>query len=476
MSSRDGIPIIDLYAKGRTTGRRWWARVWDRRSRRYSLSRTFETKDEARRWAIEQRHLLDKGLRQAGRPTLQAIGTRWCDEMARRGLNKGHVGRARRLLQQLAEAKIDDVLNPNFAPDLAHWLQNLTAITTNRDGRTRRRRPELTNSTKNRILAFIRAMLHYAMKQGWLAVDPVRGLGMLPETRLRKQVFTVAELRTLMEDRNRSDPFWLTFAVMIYTGMRVGEALHLRWEGIQFSSGNIVLRRHADFDLKTDEERHVPLQEELAAILKPLVQADGWIVSDEAIRKASAKGLWVQFRRFLDRCGVKPQKRSPHSTRHSWVAMMLATGSNLLDVKEWAGHRNLSTTERYAGERGTYRTTVVGWPPGGLCLRTCADMATIVKLSALSAGLALEADDQVFFNVSATPMPGGTSSVAVTDASVPVTDTSVPVTATSVPVAATSVPVAPPLYLYSPLPSEESHPKRITNHHHHQRALTGGSS
>lgn len=397
MASRDGIALIDLYAKGRTRGKRWWARIWDARTRRYATSRTFAMKDDARRWAVEQIHLIDKGLRQVGRPSLQAIGKAWCDEMARRGRNTSHVERARRLLEQLAEARIDDLLHPRFQADVADWLGRLTAITTNRNGQIRRRRRELTNATKNRILAFLRAMIHYAQRQGWLAVDPIRGLGMLPETRLRKQVFSVAELASVLDDRHRSHPFWLAFAVMTYTGMRVGEAMHVRWEGIQFDDANIVLRRHADFDLKTDEERHVPLQPELAEVLRPLAKPDGWVVADERIRDASNKSLWVQFRRFLADCGVEPQRRSPHSTRHTWVSMMLATGANLLDVKDWAGHRNLTTTERYAAERGSYRTTVVGWTPGVLRLRSPREAVPVKQLSAAVAGsgqLAVQARTQ----------------------------------------------------------------------------------
>lgn len=71
MSQRDGVFIIDLYAtQGRTVGKRWWVRLWDRRLRRYVASRTFVSKDEARAWAVQQRADFDRGLIQPGKQTL----------------------------------------------------------------------------------------------------------------------------------------------------------------------------------------------------------------------------------------------------------------------------------------------------------------------------------------------------------------------------------------------------------------------
>lgn len=374
MASRDGIVIYDLHAKGRTGCKRWWARIRDRRLNRYTRSQTFDTKEDALRWAIEQRSLVDKGLVQPGRPTLAALGAEWAAEMERRGACPRHIRRARLLLTQLAEARIDDVFSPHFATDVAHWVRNLKAITRNKDGKIRRLSTDLSNASRNRYLAFVKAILHYAMKTGRLAVDPLRAVSPLKEIRIVKPVFSVAELRRLLD--RESEPFWLPFALLIYTGMRTREALHLRWEWIDFDSEIVYLRQHPDLPLKTNSERIVPLQRELAEILRPRRLTEGWIIADPDMRDMSHKTGYERFHKFLDDGGVPIHGRSPHSTRHTWVAMMLATGASPMDVKAWAGHRQWSTTERYASERGSYRSTVSGWPAGQLCLRTVPSTRT----------------------------------------------------------------------------------------------------
>jgi integrase/recombinase XerC len=421
MSQRDGVFIIDLYAtQGRTIGKRWWVRIWDRRQRRYTASKTFETKDQARSWAVQQRADLDRGLIQPGKQMLASIGAEWIKEAERSGKNGLHVNRGRVLLHQLDQAGIKEVTSPHFAKDLTEWLQKLTAMEVNLSGKLRRKRKlQLSNATKNRLLSYVKAMIHLAMKRGRLAIDPLRGVAMLPEIKRIKPVFSVDELRHLLSDQYRTNPYWLVFALLTYTGMRFGEAHHLRWEWVDFASGVIVLRSHPDFRLKTHEERIVPLQPELADILRPMACRTGWIIANDALRNASQKLSWATFRRFLTEAGLRIDGRSPHSTRHTWISLMMATGTNVLDVKEWAGHRQLCTTEGYARQRSIYRTTVIGWPTGTLCLRSTPQVLPvntgIVREVPASALVNLSAaDDSVTYRADPDVEKSGPRRVSVT--------------------------------------------------------------
>jgi hypothetical protein len=48
--------------------------------------------------------------------------------------------------------------------------------------------------------------------------------------------------------------------------------------------------------------------------------------------------------KLLRAAGVPPAGRSPHSTRHTWAALSIASGIDSFLVMESAGHSNLSTT------------------------------------------------------------------------------------------------------------------------------------
>jgi len=157
----------------------------------------------------------------------------------------------------------------------------------------------------------------------------------------------------LQRDPDEPDPWWLPCCLMAYSGMRVSEAMHLRWDNIDWKSKRIRVRIQNDYDQKNDEERECLLQDELADILKPLGQTQGYVIESEAMRESGSALRNVKrsvvsrdyahgFKLYLDRIGISRNiglgERSPHSLRHAWVAAMLATGEGSSLVAKWAGH------------------------------------------------------------------------------------------------------------------------------------------
>jgi integrase len=83
------------------------------------------------------------------------------------------------------------------------------------------------------------------------------------------------------------------------------------------------------------------------------------------------------FESYLAHCGIMaltPQakkKRTPHSTRHTWTCLMLASGENEILVQHYAGHTQKEMTGYYARQQDIFRRQVekAGWPKGELRLR-----------------------------------------------------------------------------------------------------------
>jgi integrase len=71
----------------------------------------------------------------------------------------------------------------------------------------------------------------------------------------------------------------------------------------------------------------------------------------------------------LRRCGIDPKGRTPHSTRHTWISLLLAADVNAIQVAAWAGHESLLTTQGYARQQMLYRHTVTAWQRGTFRLR-----------------------------------------------------------------------------------------------------------
>ena len=55
--------------------------------------------------------------------------------------------------------------------------------------------------------------------------------------------------------------------------------------------------------------------------------------------------LYRRYREIQTAAGVRPLRF--HDLRHTFGTQAIASGAHVMDVKEWMGHRHLSTTMRY---------------------------------------------------------------------------------------------------------------------------------
>ncbi len=115
----------------------------------------------------------------------------------------------------------------------------------------------------------------------------------------------------------------------------------------------------------------------------------GWLISDPQVRTLEDKGHWKNFRAYLGRCGIDAEARdlSPHCTRHTWVAIRLATGVSPNRLRRELGHGKLETTDIYAEAEQLYDRVVRDWPRGELCLRRPPKLA-----AAPAGGFVLDCD------------------------------------------------------------------------------------
>lgn len=362
-----GVVVVDLWAKtGRKAGKRWWFRVWHRAGRRWK-SKSFADKAPGWTWAHTTQGKLAVGLATTGRSQLAEVGAAYVDELKRRRKSASHIRHVERTIKFAGEGGLKDIGGDVFGPRVREWLDGLTARATNDDGTVRRtERFNLAPSTKNQHLAHLRAIVNYAIALGMIAKDPLAAITPASLDKKAKPTFAMEELRRMLRDD--ADPFWLRFCVMIYTGCRSGEAVHLRWERIRWEERTVEIRMHPDYDLKRNRERDLPLLEELHRILFPIRKDTGWVF-DNRDHRDLARMSWA-FGQFIKRHGIERDRVTPHSTRHTWTALMLATDVNTLQVGAWAAHDSPATTKGYASAQGTYRRAVQGWQRGEFELLT----------------------------------------------------------------------------------------------------------
>ena len=150
-------------------------------------------------------------------------------------------------------------------------------------------------------------------------------------------------------------------------GLRACEIAGLDWTMVLRADGHVdrelsIARQIA----KMGSGRRIPLQADLKAALVQLHRAEGRplegpVIRSERKRPMTARTVVNWFRLTYSELGLLGC--SSHSGRRTFItqsARLLARiGASLRDVQELAGHRSLTTTERYIqGDREAQRKLV----------------------------------------------------------------------------------------------------------------------
>jgi integrase/recombinase XerD len=147
-------------------------------------------------------------------------------------------------------------------------------------------------------------------------------------------------------------------------GMRAAEIAGLDWTMVLTPEGRLA--KHisiADRIAKNRSGRRVPISPELRVALERLRREQNYIRAGPVIRSQrgahmTARGVVNWFAKLYGEVGMPGC--SSHSGRRTFITraarLLTKSGGSLRDVQELAGHRSLTTTERYIeGDREAQR-------------------------------------------------------------------------------------------------------------------------
>jgi integrase len=127
--------------------------------------------------------------------------------------------------------------------------------------------------------------------------------------------------------------------LLIFTGARLREILHLRWEHVDFERGLLLLP-----DSKTGRKTII-LSAPALAILSDLARVGEFVIAGESpdAPRADLKRPWQVVARHAGLEGVRL-----HDLRHTYASIGAGRGLGLPIIGKLLGHAESRTTERYA--------------------------------------------------------------------------------------------------------------------------------
>jgi integrase/recombinase XerD len=224
----------------------------------------------------------------------------------------------------------------------------------------------LSSATINRRLVCIRSFIKWAVAARLMEHNP---LDTVKLPRVQTESPTVAfddeEVLKMINAPDRSThkgrTHRLIMVLLFHLGLRRSELVNIQLHQFTQDRGHRILRIHG----KGDKVRIVPLNEQVAAEIQDYLnelQAQGielgsedFLLQTETCKKNAGpmdgSTIYRVIGRYARKLGIN-KSVSPHSCRATVISHLLDTQlTPIRDVATFAGHTNITTTERYDKRR-----------------------------------------------------------------------------------------------------------------------------
>ena len=152
--------------------------------------------------------------------------------------------------------------------------------------------------------------------------------------------------------------------LLLYTGMRVGELLGLKWNDIDWEKKTITISRSVvnvkdrSDNAKTiyrlleqnstktgSSDRIIPIGQKTLAALQELKKINAgfeYVMSTSSNNLTNPRNMNRMFGNILSRCGIEPC--GVHTLRHTFASMLFKKGIDVKTVSELLGHADVKIT------------------------------------------------------------------------------------------------------------------------------------
>ena len=219
-----------------------------------------------------------------------------------------------------------------------------------------RDRPKFNNNTYNTYLKKYRACFAWMVDRGYCKENPFEKIKTLKKQEKIRQLIPVDARETVINHvRTSKHPNYEIVMHLIFTSLiRPSEIERLQVRDVDLKNKCIHIPANK---AKTHKDRDAALSDTCIAMLIPLLSKPGilptWYLINsnyecgpEPCYHSMFKKHWMKIRK---ECGL-PDEMQLYSLKDSGITEMLEAGVSINQVKEAAGHADISTTNKYIGK------------------------------------------------------------------------------------------------------------------------------
>jgi integrase len=214
--------------------------------------------------------------------------------------------------------------------------------------------------TVRRIVAVIQGAFKAAVREELIDDSPARDLELPRATKKEFQPWEPEQVGLFL-DVAGSHRLGALFELDMFTGLRRGEIIGLRWEHVNLADRELIIRnnltRSGDGDTKTEAgRRRVALDDRAVGALVAwqikqaaernlwgdAYQDSGYVFTMEDGRPIKPQYVTRLFEKLRQQAGLP--KMTFHGQRHQSASLMLASGADLTIVSKLLGHSDTAVT------------------------------------------------------------------------------------------------------------------------------------
>lgn len=216
---------------------------------------------------------------------------------------------------------------------------------------------KLSHKTLKETKSILHQILKYAVSDGLIDKNVCESVDIeIPSDKVTiRQALPIDQFRDILSGLTKLQPMDRRYlALIMYTAMRRGEALGLRWEDIDFDKKTIFIQRNVTHPQQNQPvittpktkagTRTIPLDDNLEELLEPR-QSEGYIIGREKPLTLSAfRAMNERINSMIDLHGA-----TAHTLRHSYLTYAVGETTDFKTIQGISGHADLGTLiNRYA--------------------------------------------------------------------------------------------------------------------------------
>lgn len=284
---------------------------------------------------FDQKHLAAK----EDIPTFRAYASKWFETYKKPKLKPTTLNGYKSNLNKHLYPAFGNIRLDEITPDeVQHFLNE---------------RVGLAKNTVHTMFVLFSEIMDAAFEDRLIPGNPAKSKRVcIPSTKkTERKALSPAQLKSIIRDigeKLTDDTERRFMALLLFTGMRRGEILGLRWEDIDFEKKLITVNRAVSYTAnqpivstpKSESgKRVIPLEDQLVELLKPLKPAGYVIGDDQPVTQMVARRILRSINQRIDLYGA-----TPHVFRHSYISALAEAGVDLKTIQKISGHANVSTT------------------------------------------------------------------------------------------------------------------------------------